>query len=334
MALIESIAKISSIPSPAMGLLPAVHYASPVSTITLPASPVIKTVYKNDSQLPIILPQAGKWPSRQMLPGALFAYDGRMFYPVVNKIGTTSYYPKDFERVIYNFSFNKYTLPVKASYTFERLFYMRLLANNVLASWSIIFEYGIRVDDVSPEIEISRQATLTLGQKTVSTESADGIVVGMFVSGEGVYNELDAKSYVSEINGNIIKLNRPVSVSGSRLLTFRSPTGPNIGSINWLPPVMEFTVSLTELKSVNPIGTVITNYGEKAGDPARNEIGMSGFVKLFERAMAAPVDSLPTQDNFYLRIRLGNFDTENGVSDPTGYVAYVIRAIDDPEPEG
>lgn len=329
--IISSTSKVESLPEPTLGLLPAVHFADPTSTAILPASPSLKTVYYNSGDAPITIPAYLKWPSRQIPVGNYFAYDGRLFYPVVNKQGTTSYYPKDFERIIYTISHDRYTLPIKQSFTFERLFYLRLFANNVLATWSIIFEFGIRDDDVSPEVVLTRTSALTSGSKVLSLTNVDGIKLGMFVTGDGIYNELDASSFVVSISGQQVTLNRSVSLTGNKEIVFKSSPGPNIGLVKWFPPAMEFTASLTDLKSANPLGIVITNHGEKAGDPARNDAGFGAFVKLFQRAVAAPIDSLPTRDSFYFRLRIGNFDTENSVADPKGYAAYVIRDIADPE---
>jgi hypothetical protein len=33
-----------------------------------------------------------------------------------------------------------------------------------------------------------------------------------------------------------------------------------------------------------------------------------------------------------MRVRLGQFDTENNVADPKGYAAYVVRGKEDREP--
>jgi hypothetical protein len=328
---IQSLQEVKSLPAPPLGLLPAIHDATVVGVQSLPTSPEKGVVFRNDANGPINLPATGKWPTKRVEPGEFFGHDGRFLYPVLNRPGTTSFYPKSFDRIVYTFSFNGSTLPVGNSFAFERLFNFRLIANTSLALWSVFFEIGVRDDDVSPDIIITRAATLTAGQKTISLQDISGIDYRMLVTGQGIYSDIDGSTFVMNAANGVVTLSRPATQSGTFQITFKADTGPNIGVVKWLPPIMEYVVPLTDLKSVNPLGMVITNHGEKKGISSRNDIGMEAFWKKFDKAQAASLDSLPETNEFYLRVRLGNFDTENNVTDPRGYVAYTVRAISDPE---
>jgi hypothetical protein len=153
----------------------------------------------------------------------------------------------------------------------------------------------------------------------------------MLVTGNGIRNDFQ-DTYISEIdvaNGTVL-LSRSVVQSGVKTLTFSASPGPNIGIIKWLPPLLEQQIYMTDLKSENGLGVMIKN--NKEIGPDTNALGYSGRKYLYDTAMVVPMESLPTRTTFLLRLRLGQFDTENNVSDPKGYAAYVVRGKEDREP--
>lgn len=345
--IISQLTEIAAVPTPALGLLPALHDAEVEDTVfgenasaTLPTPEEAKgRVFRNQGQKAIILPAAGKWPARNLAPGELYGSDGRLFYRVVNKAGTTSFYPQHFERNVYTFSFSAKTFPIGEIFSFERFFYFRLIANNTTAVWSVIFEVGERIDQVQPALVYEIPAVLTSGQKTiqVSDPRLGNLVYNMVVTGQGIPSGLDGTTYIGGISvaNGTVTLTKAATQSGTKTITFTAPVGPNLNEWRWLPPLLEEQVVLTDMKSMNPLGVWIRNWGEKTktfpdgtvvADPYRNDAGFEGYAKLFNQSYPVRHESLPSSSEFLLRLRIGQFDTENGVADPRGYAAYVIRA--------
>jgi hypothetical protein len=349
--IINSLKEVAMLPSPALGLLPAIHDAEvedvPVvdGAAALPQAGGAKgRVFKNQMPTPIVLPATGKWPARKMQQGDIFGSDGRLYYQVRNKAGTTSFYPESFERTVYNFSFTGTTFPIGNTFELDRLFYFRLFGNNTSAVWSVIFEIGMRSNSTAPAFELTMNAVLTSGSKTVQiTDPQLGeVAYRMVVTGTGIPVGLDGTTYVRSIDlaAKTLVLSRAATASGTRALTFRAPVGPNIESFTWLPPMLEEQIHLTEMKSMNALGIWLKNWGEKErtlpdgttiADPYRNDLGFEGYAKVYDKAVAAPLDSLPEGYEFMLRVRIGQFDVEDNVADPKGCAAYVVRAGDDPE---
>lgn len=340
--IINTLKTLDSVPSPALGLLPAIHDAVvedvPLvgSTVSLPSANDAKgRVFKNQTSAPIVLPATSKWPARSLESGATFGSDGRLFYKVRNKLGTTSYYPESFERTVYNFSFTRKSFAPGSLFELNRLFYFRLIANTTTAVWSVIFEVGMRTDQILPKNEYTMNATLVQGATmvTVPVSQAANITAMMLVTGSGVPSGLDGVTKVLSVDSAAGKvyLTKPVTQVGVKSLTFTAPVGPNLGDYVWLPPMLEESVVLTEMKAMNPLGIWLKNYGDKNGIATRNDYGFEGYAKFYDKAVSCPLESLPTGSDFLLRLRIGQFDTENSVADPKGYAAYLIRDINDPD---
>jgi hypothetical protein len=100
--------------------------------------------------------------------------------------------------------------------------------------------------------------------------------------------------------------------------TSPKPIGPNLLGYDWREPLMEQEIVLTDITSQHTLGFLLTN----------NADGYSGSKLLYENAMAVSPDSLPTQEDFAVRIRVGCFDTENSVADPRGFAAYLAKPIE------
>jgi hypothetical protein len=342
---------IESVPVPALGLLPAIHDAEAEEVPLVDGLPVLPLaeackgrIFRNQTAKAITLPQTSRWPARSLEAGGVFGSDGRLFYKVRQKLGTTSYYPETFERTLYTFAFSPQSFSVGSEFELSRLFYFRLLANTSSAVWSVIFEIGVRAAQVTPTLVLTMPGTLTSGSANVaiSDPQLGSLFYRMVVAGDGISSGLDGTTYIKSIDlaTSTLVLSRAATQSGVEALTFTAPLGPNLGDFLWLPPLMEQEVLLTEMKTVNPMGIWIKNWGDKnvlgpdgttAPDQYRNDLGYQGYAKAFDKATPVPLDSLPTDGDFLLRARIGQFDTENSVADPKGYAAYMVRAIDDEE---
>jgi hypothetical protein len=304
-------------------------------------------VFLNDVGGSVVLPESGRWPSLSLASGQLCGGDGRVLYEVTRKAGTSSYYPQVFERNIYTFSFSNETFPLGDIFEFVRFFYFRLINNNTTATWCVIFEVGEIVSQSSPAASISAVATLTSGQKTISVPPSQAVQLTqwMAVSGDGILgSEIgDQKTYIYDINTQtgVLTLTQAATASGQKTLAFTAPVGPNIERINWLPPLLEQKVHLTDLKSMNELGIWIKNHGTREIitpdlrveiDLNRNEAGFEGYRLVYAKRDPIPHECLPTSSNFVIRLRIGQFDTENSVSSPKGYAAYLIRADEEDNP--
>ena len=149
--IIDSIEKISSLPSPSLGLLSAVHDAT-VASYTAGALPTVAAdqVFQNNSGAPITLPAFASWPAQVVAVGDYAACDGRFWYPARKYQETNSYYPEAFERTIYTLAFTPESLPLRAEFELKRRFDFRLFSNNTDAVWNVVWEIGMRADQTAP----------------------------------------------------------------------------------------------------------------------------------------------------------------------------------------
>jgi hypothetical protein len=322
-----------------LGFLRAIHDAEiePVASgAALPAaSSAADRVFVNSGSEAIVLPAWGRWPAYSVAPLEHFGSDGRGFYPLIQKASTTSFYPKFFNRNIYTFSFSGSSLRAQASggaatFSVVRDVSMRLFSNNTTATWSVIFEIGIREDDAGPEVEIEMQCSTQIGSKSITTTSSqiNNIVKYMTVSGPGVVvagGDISLGTVVTGVNvqAGIITINQTATQTGSALLKFKIPIGPNIRQIQWLPPLMEQQIHVTDLLSKNRVGVIL--YKQPFPTATTNEFGYACDAVQYNSLSRSPFESLPTGDNFVLRMRIGQFDTENGFS-PRGFAGYTVMA--------
>jgi len=158
---------------------------------------------------------------------------------------SSSYYPTAFERTIYTFPFTLQGLPVGEQFKLSRVFSFRSISAQSACVWSVIMEFGQRVDDVSP--------------------------------------------------GSI---------------------GPNLKAYEYLPPAIDQQVVITDVTTDHSLGITFRRTVE----------GISGFRSLYSRTPNLIPGTTPVGDDFVLRVRLSQFDIENQISDPSGYVAYNVAA--------
>ena len=338
--IITQLNSLDSLPQPALGLLPAIHDAEVEDIPIVSGKPQLPLaanakgkVFVNQTLEKIVLPIYGKWPVRYLFPGNLVGSDGRFFYKVQNKLGTTSFYPDSFERTVFTFTFSGKSLAIGETFEFKRNFFFRLFANTTIAVWRVIFEIGMRIDDVSPTYATTINATLVSGSSILTVPLADiaKIRERSLVSGVGIPSGLDGVPLVLALDaatGSVV-LSHKATGSGVKAITFTAPVGENIKDYVWLPPLLSEEIVLTEIKTKNPLGVVLRRWAEKGGELTRNDFGFDGYALTYGKSASCKLESLPTGDNFVMRVRLGGFDTQNSVPDPRGYAAYLIKDIDD-----
>lgn len=161
MIITGGINKIDRLPSPALGLLPAVHdatvleySATPVVENDLTITPVLPAPEANSAMLvtgtAVSLPAFGSWPAQRVQPGRHIASDGRFWYRARRYRQTNSFYPEYFERPLYTFAFTPVSLPLRQRWSFLRDFDFRLFNNNTDAVWNVVWEIGDRSADEQP----------------------------------------------------------------------------------------------------------------------------------------------------------------------------------------
>lgn len=344
MLLSGGLTQISQLPQPSLGLLPAVHSISKTDIVLgsdgTAALPNVKDVQGsllyNATGAAIILPVQGNFPSRAIPAGEFFSSNGTAFYKLRHKPGLTrqvisleggvfttsiphhftngetialygfvnsnttfgapdgtpgafsdtgvlyrvaevdgntfkianddgvvfsdassggnsggwvhtqqssSYYPAAFERTIYTFPFTLQSLPVGETFTLSRVFSFRTISAQSASVWSVIMEFGQRVDATGP--------------------------------------------------GSV---------------------GPNLKAYEYLPPAIDQQVVITDVTTDHSLGISFS----------RTSGGISGSRLLYSRNSSLIPGTLPLGDDFTLRVRLGQFDIEDQIPDPTGYVAYNV----------
>ena len=335
------------LPDPAIGLSPAIHDVEieplPVEgefvkkPLALVAKDCKNKVYQNSGDVFIVWPRQGNRPAYQLSPGDLIGCDGRFFYPVVQKEGTTSYYPKAFERTLYTCAYeedsfplpdslNPLTLAGVAQMELLRHVKIRLFANNTIAVWRLVFECGERLDDYSEKI-ITKNAILNNSADVVVETS--GLSRLMRVAGSGIPDG----TIIMKVSSNSIRLSKPSSAGGSAELQFKSVIGPNIAGIKWLDPMLDVQFRLTDVLCEQVLGIKIQRVSPIL--PAellysigpRNSLGFQGFRNAYGKISAIPLSSLPSIERFLVRVRLTGFDIEDTVLNPRGYVGYTLGPI-------
>lgn len=318
---IKSITDISQLPQPALGLLPAIHDTREQSVTALPgtAQSVAGQVFKNASSSSIVLPAFNRWPSRELAPGEAFGSDGRLFYKVRQRLVPPS---------------------VASAITFA----------NGIASVTCATPHGYQSGDmvtifgatkaafngtfpvtVSSTTALSFSPTATPGGSTDTAklrvretswfpDAFERTLYTIHLSpqqlGIGKAFRFEADFSFRLVANTSNALWRIFFEVGQRSAeTSPKPIGPNLLGYDWREPLLEQEIVLTDIASQHAIGFLLTN----------NADGYSGSKLLYENAMAVSPDSLPTQEDFAIRIRVGCFDTENSVADPRGFACYLAK---------
>jgi hypothetical protein len=255
--IIESIADIKSLPLPALGLLGAVHDASVANVADWAdldeAGLNDGQVFRNTTGESQALPAQKNWPAQNVPNSGYWADQHGLLYPVVPKVGTSSFYPRVFERNLYTLAFTPNALPLRTLFELNRLYQFRMFSNNTDAVWNVVWEIGMRVDATSP-----------------------------------------------------------------------GTPGPNIATYDWRQPLIDAQVHITDVETSHQFGVWL-----RRDLDGTDEI-WTGGVRQYGMHVAAHADALPTGNDFVLRLRLGQFDILDDVTNPRGYVAYFVM---DPEKE-
>jgi len=153
--IISSLDKVEALPSPALGLLPAVHDASVSSIPTssgsaLPAVEAGQVILNNLGTSNLSLPAYEAWPTQTLTSGSYAGSDGRFWYPVTRYKATNTFHPTAFERTIYTIAFTAASLPLRQIFKLARLYRFRLFANNTDAVWNVVWEFADRTSELSP----------------------------------------------------------------------------------------------------------------------------------------------------------------------------------------
>lgn len=187
---ITDLKAVQSLPSPALGLLPAVHDAEVDEIATPPAAwnPQADAgkVFENATGQPLVIAEFGGWPGLRLRPGQLFASDGRCYYEVTRHGSTASYYPSHFERTLFTLHITPQMLPLGARLRFERAFCFRLFNNVSNAVWRVIWEAGVRTSvtgpAIGPNLEGFTWLTPLLDQEVVLTDIESWHGLGVVIS--------------------------------------------------------------------------------------------------------------------------------------------------------
>ena len=152
--IISSLDKVEALPSPALGLLPAVHDATLVSIPSSSGSalPTVAAgqVLQNNLGSSLSLPAYEAWPTQTLPTGSYAGSDGRFWYPVTRYKATNTFHPTAFERTIYTIAFTAASLPLRQIFKLERLYRFRLFANNTDAVWNVVWEFADRTSELTP----------------------------------------------------------------------------------------------------------------------------------------------------------------------------------------
>jgi hypothetical protein len=151
--IISSLDELEALPSPALGLLPAVHDATALLMgLPDPTVPAVGAgqVFQNVSNGALSLPAYEAWPAHTLAHGDYAGSDGRFWYPVARYKETNTFHPIAFARTIYTIAFTPTSLPLRQVFKLERLYRFRLFANNTDVVWNVVWEFADRTSESDP----------------------------------------------------------------------------------------------------------------------------------------------------------------------------------------
>lgn len=316
---IKSIKDISQLPQPALGLLPAIHDSREQSITSLPgtAQSLAGQVFKNESSSSIVLPAYNRWPSREIQPGEMFGSDGRLFYKVRQRLVPPS--------VTATISFLNGVASVTCasphgyqSGDMVTIFGANDNAFNGTFSVSVLSITALSFTPTSTPQASTNSAKLRVRETSYYPEAFERTLYTIHISpqqlGIGKAFRFEAEFSFRLVANTSNALWRIFCEVGQRSTeTSPKPIGPNLLGYDWREPLLEQEIVMTDITSLHTLGFLLIN----------NTEGYSGSKLLYENAIAVSTDSLPTQEDFAVRIRVGCFDTENSVADPRGFAAYL-----------
>ena len=322
---LDSVSSIPQLPQPALGLLPAVHDATVVEVSELPTSDLEGNVWKATAA--ITLPAWGRWPARQIAVGEHFAHDSRLFYKVrqrlvatgvqcaITRASTTATVVSSSVHglttgdsvVIYGASQSDYNGTFTATVTSTTGFTYTVSgspATPATASSSVGGPY-VRPKETSWYPDAFERTLYTMHF------SPKQLILG---ANYRLARQFDFRLIANTTNA----VWSVVAEIGQRTTqTTPAPIGPNLLDYEWREPLLEQQVVLTDVMCSHQLGVQIWNLLD----------GYTATRLLYDTTLACSEASLPTTSDFALRVRLSCFDTQNSITDPKGYAAYVAKPI-------
>ena len=323
---LDNVSSIAQLPQPALGLLPAVHDATVVEIAAVPTGDGLTgNVWKATAA--ITLPAWGRWPARQIAAGEHFAHDGRFFYKVRQRLiptgiecaitldGSTATVVAESvhglstgdsatiygaEQDAYNGTFDGVVVTSTTGFTCT----VSGSPDSPATASSIVGGPYVRPKETSWYPEAFERTLYTLHF------SPKQLVVGASFRFE---RQFDFRLVANSTNA----VWSVVCEIGQRTTqTSPGPIGPNLMDYEWREPLLEQQVVLTDVMCSHQFGVVLFN----------KMAGYSATRLLYDTTLGCTDASLPVESDFAFRVRLTCFDTQNSISDPKGYAAYVAKA--------
>lgn len=131
-------------------MLPAIHDAAD-DDLTIPLPTLAQnTLWTNNTSSEIQVAGIGGIKGYAVKPGELAGCDGRLFYPVVRKGSTNSYYPKAFETELFRYFVNDKMMRIGSLMDLRFTLSFQLIAAKCNAQWCLFIESGDIASDLTP----------------------------------------------------------------------------------------------------------------------------------------------------------------------------------------
>jgi hypothetical protein len=314
---------VAALPRPP-GLLPAIQDAAPTtfSSASLPASPSAGHVYQNTGSNPVLVPGGLGRRGRFLAVNDYAGFDGRVWFAVSRGSSTSkTWFPEDFEEIVSDpFTFEPDTWRAGQVFAFEFDAMVAVLRANTNAQWVLIVEHGTtksETDASGTAIDITSAGT---GTQTVYYDSE---AIGNFTVDPATDTFTLAAHGFDD--GDIVQVgnaggafpaglaaNTDYVVRDSAANTFKLTvitTTMSLRDVVWnSTPILTQRLTVSQLQQKR-------HFGVRVIRSAQNAITTQ---QLKARAWSVG-DSAPRTPRFALRGRLRNFDTQNPVTDATGY---------------
>ena len=143
---------LTKLPTRAPFLLPAVHLSTLTGALPSPLpTPALNNVWSASART--LIPGTHRIEQSYVDAGGFVASDGRMLFPASQAGATVSYYPKPFERILFEFPINEQQLLVGKTLDVEFGLAAQLVNNDCEAQWVLVIDWGLPVDQTDPANE-------------------------------------------------------------------------------------------------------------------------------------------------------------------------------------
>lgn len=340
MLITGGINSILQLPQPALGLVGAIHSTSVTSitlvggTYTLPdVTTVSGHVFKNNTGTFIDIPAQGNYPARSIPNGEYFASNGTAYYWVKNKKGIT--------RQVLTVIGGVFTTVGNCNFINGESVTLYGFQGSALSIG------GANFSDTGTQYHIANVTSNTFqiadSEGNIYTNaSTNGNTGGWaFTQATDSYYPNDFERTIYTFPFTLQSLPTGATWSINRKFSFRSISattnavwsiimefgsryddqgpgivGPNIAGFNYAPPALEQQVLITDVPNSNNLGLTIKRNPD-------GTISVSRYI--YSQIVNGIPGTYPTTNDFILRVRVGQFDTENSITDTSGYVAYSVE---------